>query len=703
MAANRITAHPILRPHPQTAISISWNGQPVEAFEGEPISSALTASGIRILGHHPKDGAPQGLFCASGRCAQCLVVVGGRPVKACVTPVHAGMRVQSLQGLPELAPAAGVPSMHDIEQLAVDALIVGGGPSGLAAAIELGKLGVDTLLIDDRPRLGGKLVLQTHRFFGSASAVYAGTRGVDIAAKLEREVRSYPSVRVLCSTAALAVFEDQKVGILRGAEDGIEHHARYAFVRPRVLLVMTGARERFLLFRGNTLPGVLGAGAFQTLVNRDLVRPAERVFIVGGGNVGLIVGYHAIQAGIQVVGLVEALPQCPGYRVHEEKLRRQSVPIHTSHTILSANGQEQVESVTVARVDEAFHAVPGTERSFACDAVLVAVGLDPENDLYLKARELGMTAFVAGDAQEIAEASSALLCGKIRGLEAARALGREVPEIPAEWHRSVEILKSRPGKIVERPETDESGIHPVFHCVQEIPCDPCSTVCDRQAIYVDPQDIRKLPVFIAGQIGKECTGCEKCVTICPGQAIALVDSRMDPEHPFVTIPHELETESLHPGSVVTALDVSGGILGNVEVVAVHAGKVHDRTAAVKVKAPRELARKIAGIRTSREVPAGPMAHWVERLDDDAIVCRCERVTAETLRSLIRQGYRDVNELKAMTRAGMGACGAKTCGGLVDRLFREEGIPAAEVHVPLRRPLLLEVPLSVLGGGGADDG
>ena len=112
-------------------------------------------------------------------------------------------------------------------------------------------------------------------------------------------------------------------------------------IRPQVLLVAAGAREKSLAFKGNTLPGVYGAGAFQTLVNRDLVRAAERLFIVGGGNVGLIAGYHALQAGIQVVGLVEALPECGGYKVHKDKLHRMGVPIYTSHTILSANGDRR--------------------------------------------------------------------------------------------------------------------------------------------------------------------------------------------------------------------------------------------------------------------------------------------------------------------------------------------------------------------------
>lgn len=103
------------------------------------------------------------------------------------------------------------------------------------------------------------------------------------------------------------------------------------------------------------MPGVFGAGAFQTLVNRDLVKPSEQLFVIGGGNVGLIASYHALQAGINVVGLVEALPECGGYKVHRDKLARLGVPIYTSHTIIQAHGETHVSGVTIAAVDRSFN------------------------------------------------------------------------------------------------------------------------------------------------------------------------------------------------------------------------------------------------------------------------------------------------------------------------------------------------------------
>ncbi len=692
MADHRIQEHPIIAVEEWPEIEFTWQGQAMCAREGETIASALFANGVRIFGHHHKDGAPQGIFCANGQCAQCLVVADGLPVKACMTPLRPGMCVEPMEGKPVLPDVHTVPGMRPVEIAEVECLIIGGGPAGLSAAIELGKAGVRTLILDDKHRLGGKLVLQTHKFFGSIDACYAGTRGIDIATKLERDVRQFENVQVWLNSTALAVFSDRKVQILR--------EGRFVVVQPHILLVATGAREKSLAFRGNTLPGVYGAGAFQTLANRDLVRPTGRLFIVGGGNVGLIAGYHALQAGIQVVGLCEALPECSGYKVHKDKLARMGIPIYLSHTILSANGDQEVESATIAQLDENWRSIPGTEKTFTCDTILVAVGLDPVDEFVHKAREFGLPVHAAGDAEEIAEASAAMFTGRIRGLEVAKALGRDVGEVPLEWHRTAEVLKSKPGAVVTEdiPEM-ESGVFPVLHCAQEIPCNPCTSVCPQGCIVIEGDDIRGLPEYV----GEGCTGCAQCVAICPGLAITLVDYRKDAKYPTVTIPHEFPSDSIREGDVVTVLDTEGAVLGNVEVVKVQAPRFTDRALLVRVKAPHEIAKHIAGIRVQQPWVAEPVAQYVERVADDEIICRCERVTAGEIRALIRSGVRDMNHIKAVTRAGMGACGGKTCTNLIKRLFREEGVSPADMVESTRRPLFIEVSLGVLAGVASGDG
>ncbi|MDA8129996.1 MAG: 2Fe-2S iron-sulfur cluster-binding protein, partial [Elusimicrobia bacterium] len=147
---DRITEHPVLQPEERRTVKFTFDGRSCEAFEGEMISSALYANGIKVFSRHKKDGAPQGIFCANGQCAQCSVMADGLSVKSCVTPVREGMKVGTLEGAPRLPPAAPVRGFAGAEELDVDALVAGGGPSGLAAAAELGKLNVKTLVIDDK-------------------------------------------------------------------------------------------------------------------------------------------------------------------------------------------------------------------------------------------------------------------------------------------------------------------------------------------------------------------------------------------------------------------------------------------------------------------------------------------------------------------------------------------------------------------------
>jgi NADPH-dependent 2,4-dienoyl-CoA reductase/sulfur reductase-like enzyme/Fe-S-cluster-containing hydrogenase component 2/bacterioferritin-associated ferredoxin len=683
----RVRKHPILPIPGKDAIPFTWNGSALSGFDGEMISSALIANGVHIFGHHAKDGSPQGIFCANGQCSQCLVIADGLPLKACMTPLREGLTVASVEGLPRLPAEDAASHVSPIASVATDVLIIGGGPAGLSAAIELGKLGVRTLIVDDKDRLGGKLVLQTHKFFGSVEDSYAGTRGFEIGNILAVEIAQYPSVQVWLNTTAVAVFADRVVGLVQGE--------RYITVTPAKLMVATGAREKMLSFPGNTLPGVYGAGAFQTLVNRDLVKSSARVLIVGGGNVGLIAGYHAIQAGIEVAALIEALPQVGGYKVHADKLKRLGVPIFTRHTIVCASGGDQVESATIAELDDKWNVKPDTQKTFAVDTVLIAVGLAEVNEFYLKAQQFGMGVFHAGDAQEIAEASAAMFTGKIEGLKIAKSLGVYSGEVPMEWDEKALVLKSRPGQVVRRePPAKEDGVFPVFHCYQEVPCNPCTSVCPQHAIHTENDTITGLPYFTDSEA---CTGCASCVAVCPGLAVTLVDYRKDPEHPLVILPYEVWREKVEVGQKVPVTDVDGAILGYYAVAKVKTRKKYPGTLMVHIRVDRPVAKRAVGIWV-QEQPIEPMTVYEKAPPPDAaIICRCERISAGEIRAAIRAGVRDLNQLKALTRAGMGACGSKTCRPMIWRMFKEEGVDLGTVTDRVDRPLFVEVPIGAFAG------
>jgi NADPH-dependent 2,4-dienoyl-CoA reductase/sulfur reductase-like enzyme/Fe-S-cluster-containing hydrogenase component 2/bacterioferritin-associated ferredoxin len=689
MTDNRIKVHPVLEIPEKETVSFFWNHTPFTAKKDEMISSALFANHIKIFGHHHKDGSAQGIFCANGQCAKCTVIADGVPVKACMTAVRDKMRVESVEGLPKLPDISVPPKISNVEQIHTDVLIIGGGPAGLSAAIQLEEHGIHAVLVDDKEELGGKLVLQTHKFFGSVQDSHAGMRGMDIGRLLAQKVESSQYIEVWKKSTVLYVFDDKKVGILK---DGV-----YKILTPEIILNAAGAREKFLRFKGNSLSGVYGAGAFQTLVNRDLIKPTEKLFIVGGGNVGIIAGYHALQAGIRVVGLCEALPRCGGYKVHEDKLRRLGVPIYTSHSIVSANGKESVSSVTIAGINQNFEVIQGTEKTFECDTILIAVGLESVSEFTQEAESAGIPLFSAGDAAEIAEASSAMFNGKIAGLKTARYFKPEIKDIPGSWYEKADILKSHPGPVQELvAPAGEEGIFPVIHCKQEIPCNPCSTVCPEGSIHMQGDPIKGRPFFDG-----KCQGCMKCLSICPGLAITLVDYRKDKNNPVVFLPYEISNIEVKKDDSINLVDVDGNPLGVFPVLGAKATKESNRTQVVRVKVPKEIAKKVVAFTIQNREVTKPLTRKIpdDQIRDDEVVCLCERVTAGEIRALVKKGITDVNQIKAVTRAGMGPCGAKTCTNLMAQIFRAEKIRQEDIVQNVRRPLYIEVPLGKFADGG----
>jgi len=433
----RIYKHPILEFKRGREIYFYFNGIRVKSFSNESIAAALYASGFKTITKSFKYGRPRGVYCMIGKCSTCMLRVNGVPnVRTCITPVEENMIIESQEGYGDI-PSKIYEGRGVWRRINIDVVIVGGGPAGLSAAIYAAKVGAKILLIDENYRLGGQLIKQTHKFFGSKE-LYSGIRGIEIAEILEKEVRKLSNINVMLEAKVFGVYEGKVLGVLRRNEI-IE-------VKPKAIIFATGASENFLVFENNDLPGVMGAGAAQTLMNVYGIKPGNNVLMIGAGNVGLIVSYQMIQAGINVKAIVEAMPKIGGYIVHAAKVRRYDVPILTSHTIEKALGRDHVEGATIVEIDRGWNKIPGTEKNIEVDTICLAVGLNPSSQLLFQAGckmkyvpELGGEValrdrnletdvdgiFVAGDLSGIEEASTAILEGRIAGISAAmKVMGR---------------------------------------------------------------------------------------------------------------------------------------------------------------------------------------------------------------------------------------------------------------------------------------
>ena len=514
-----------------------------------------------------------------------------------------------------------------------DLIIVGAGPSGLSAGIEAAKKGLRTVVFDENEKPGGQLFKQIHKFFGSKEH-RAKVRGYVIGQQLLEEADE-AGVEVVLNATVIGLYQDKEVVVKRGGQ--IEHY------KGNAVIIATGAAENMVTFPGWTLPGVIGAGAAQTMMNLHGVLPGKRVLMLGSGNVGLVVSFQLEQCGCEVVALVDAAPRVGGYGVHAAKVARTGGPFYLSHTIVEAEGTDCVTGVTIAEVDSAFHFIPGTEKHFDVDTICLAVGLSPMSQLLKMAGckmvddpkkggqvpvcdPHGRTSlpgvYVAGDVAGIEEASSAMIEGRMAGIAAAEFLGYigkdEMESELASMDKALDGLRqgmfapqNRGKQITETEEgievsqnlllhgyvaddelerypgvTHKAGVHPVIECTQNIPCNPCQDACKKGCISIGSK-ITSLPIVVEGS---ECINCGMCVAGCSGQAIFLVDEDCGDGTATVTLPYEF-LPLPEVGTKGKGLGRDGKAVCDAEVVSVKSMKAFDKTNLLTIRVPKEYAMK----------------------------------------------------------------------------------------------------------------
>jgi len=261
-----------------------------------------------------------------------------------------------------------------------DVAVIGAGPAGLAAALGARRAGAGKVLLLERDRtLGGILNQCVHDGFGLF--LYKETiSGPEYAERLAEDVAREP---IAVETGAM-VLDLTPERVLR-----VNSRAGYRLVRAGAVVLAMGCRERtreMLEIPGTRPAGVLTAGSAQNLVNLQNLRVGNETVILGSGDIGLIMARRLVFEGLAVKGVFEILPWASGLeRNVRQCLLDFGIPLELRSTVVEIRGRDRVESVVVAKVDEALRPVAGTERVVPCDTLLLSVGLIPENELSKRA------------------------------------------------------------------------------------------------------------------------------------------------------------------------------------------------------------------------------------------------------------------------------------------------------------------------------
>lgn len=433
-------------------VHLRFDGRNVPAYEGETVGAALHAAGERALMRSIKYHRPRGVFCCTGKCANCLVRVDGTPnVRACVTPVADGMVVETQNAWPSarrdffavvdkvyrshfdyhrrfIRPKIFAPIYHKvirgmagfgklpdlrpvaaprprIERRDVDVLVVGAGASGLAAATAAAEGAASVLCVDEGDRVGGSLLL--HRDIDVRD-------GVDVADELARRLADAEG-EVLQRSVAFGLYLTDGHGeaLPPPGVVAVMTPERVVEVRPRALIVAAGYHETPPMFPGNDLPGVMGARAGLILLHRHGVLPGKRVALVGEG----------------------------------ETLDRAAIDLaHAGVEVLRAKGQRVAEAWGGGRLEGVVLEAEGGTRKEEVDAVLAAGDETPRVELLQQAgcRMAWRDAYVPETTRGATSVPGVFAVGSVAGrrvLTARLEEGAHVGEAAARYARAQEARR----------------------------------------------------------------------------------------------------------------------------------------------------------------------------------------------------------------------------------------------------------------------
>ena len=683
----KITRHPILDIPEGEVCEFMYEGHKVQAAKGYTIAKALHEAGYPVHSHSLQ-GRNRSLECGIGKCGACEMLVDGRVRRICITPVDG---VREVRLIAHEADMPGVTFEVPARQESTNALkiykttvaIVGAGPAGLACREQLQKFGIDCLVIDNNARIGGQFNMQTHQFFFfEREKKYGGMRGFDIAKTLAGDSQE----GILLNSTVWDILEGPRLAVKNIVSGDM------AYVDAQYLVVATGAVPFMPAFENDDVPGVYTAAVFQKMMNQEHTLLGKRVLTVGAGNIGYLTSYQGMQAGATIRAIIEAQPREGGFPVQANRVRRLGIPIMTGYTLVRAIPNEDKTGITGAVIArcENFKAVPGTEQVIDdIDIINICTGLVPDSQLLTKGKELfGHHVYGVGDAVRIGEGTSAVLRGRQAAYEIANEAGLrynydEYLDISRQYIDS----QQHPIKLLDKPNlptAERMAAKPFVQldCLYGFACNPCTFSCPQGAISKPTTSSTPTVDY------NKCIGCMACVNHCPGLAIFGYDMARN----WCFLPIEYAVED---GAEVFLVDNDGRKIGEgkVEKVLKKDNKTNvARVFVAQVDGPMtDIKGFIAKDRYPEPLAMKPLGDRCVA-EGETFICHCEDITEQQLIDVVGdRKYISVDELKHITRMGMGPCRGKRCIARARQVLRAHGVEVTGDATP-RAPLSNQVSL-----------
>jgi thioredoxin reductase len=258
--------------------------------------------------------------------------------------------------------------------------IIGSGPAGLAAALEIEKSGLSQIIIERENRPGGILKQCIHDGFGLHRFGERLT-GPEYAERFLRQVINQ-SIPICKNTYVSNITKTEQnhylLTLVNSERDVFE-------IEVKALILANGCRERTakqVFIHGTRPAGIYTAGTAQAFTNLLGYLPCKKCVILGSGDIGLIMARRLTLEGAEVAGVYEIKNTPSGLsRNISQCLEDYNIPLHLSETVTKIHGINRVEAVTVQKVDQGMKLIPGTEELIPCDGLILSVGLIPENEL----------------------------------------------------------------------------------------------------------------------------------------------------------------------------------------------------------------------------------------------------------------------------------------------------------------------------------